>query len=120
MRPPVTVGFALMMIAAGEPPPVSTPLPGPDPTLPTVQAPALHQLADDRIRQAIIAESIRQYGGECACPFQVDRHGRICGKRAGTLLGPRHPKPFCTPADVSDDKVKAWRGGGRGPRSGGS
>ena len=117
MRPPVTVGFALMMIAAGEPPPVSTPLSGPDPTLPTVQAPALHQLADDRIRQAIIAESIRQYGGECAYPFQVDRHGRICGKRAGTLLGPRHPKPFCTPADVSDDKVKAWRGGGRGPRS---
>ena len=70
MRLPVTVGFALMMIAASEPPPVSTPLPGPDPTLPTVQAPALHQLADDRIRQAIIAESIRQYAANVPVPFR--------------------------------------------------
>ena len=109
MRLPVAVGFALITLAASDPPPLSMPLPGPDPTLPTVPAPVLRQLADDRIRQAIIAKSIQQYGGECACPFQVDRHGRTCGKRAGILLGPRHPKPFCTPADVPDDKVKAWR-----------
>ena len=108
MRLPVTAGFALMLIAASEPP-VSIPLPGPDPTLPTVQAPALQKLADNRIRQAIIAKSIRQYGGECACPFQVDRHGRICGERAGNLSGPHHPRPFCAAADVSDDEVKAWR-----------
>jgi hypothetical protein len=104
----VLAGVALMIVAAGEPPPASAPLAS-DPTLPSVPAPALRQLSDDRIRQAIISQSIRRYGAECACPFQVDRHGRSCGSRAGKLAGPHHPKPLCKPAEVSDQQVNAWR-----------
>jgi hypothetical protein len=110
MRLLMFVSLALMTIAAGEPPPSgSTPLPGPDPALPTVSAQALRQLTDNRIRQAMIAESIRHYRGECACPSQVDRRGQTCGKRAGRLIGPNHPKPVCTPLEISDEQVKAWR-----------
>ena len=99
MRLFMSVGLALATIAAGEPPPSgSTPLPRPNPALPTVSAQALRQLTDNRIRQSMIAESIRQYRGECACPSQVDRRGRTCGKRAGRLTGPEHPKPFLHPA----------------------
>jgi hypothetical protein len=45
-------------------------------------------------------------------PFRLVAINNRCGQRR-TSRG-------CTPADVSDDKVKAWREGGRGPRSGGS
>lgn len=110
MRLLVFVSLTLVTIAAGGPPaPGSTPPPGPDPALPTVSGQALRQLTDNRTRQAMIAESMRQYRGECACPSQVDRHGRTCGKRAGKLIGPNHPKPFCTPIEISDEQVKAWR-----------
>jgi hypothetical protein len=110
MRSLIYVSIAFATIAAGGPPPSGgAPLPGPDPTLPTVSAEALRQLTDNRIRQAMIAESIRRYQGECACPSQVDRRGRSCGKRAGKLIGPNHPTPFCTPLEISDEQIRAWR-----------
>ena len=51
MRSLIVVGLALVTIAAGEPPASkNTPLPGPDPALPTVSPEALQQLTDNRTK----------------------------------------------------------------------
>src|SRR4051812_28482065 len=37
------------------------------------------QVQDDQIRQILILQSLRNYQGNCPCPYNVDRAGRSCG-----------------------------------------
>lgn len=69
-------------------------------------------LTDAAIVAAIIAASIAAYRaggpGPCACPNDVDRGGRRCGKRSA------HDRAggwtvFCGPADVTKEMVEAYR-----------
>jgi hypothetical protein len=37
---------------------------------------------DTEIKQEIIKQSIASYRGSCPCPYNVDRAGRMCGRRS--------------------------------------
>lgn len=39
-------------------------------------------LSDAQVKQAIIEESIAEYPGTCACPFNRARNGSSCGRRS--------------------------------------
>ncbi|MBV9734376.1 MAG: hypothetical protein JO209_00600 [Acidisphaera sp.] len=69
----------------------------------------LHKLGDDRIRQAMIRDSLARHRGACACPWQTDRRGRRCDGRAA--YAPAHPgrPPFCYATDITDAMVQDWR-----------
>ena len=72
---------------------------------------AREPLSDAQIRQAIIQDSIAHYqatGHPCACPFNLMRNGRQCGK-VSAYSRPGGAEPFCYPHDVSDGMVAAWR-----------
>ena len=72
-------------------------------------APALAQSgADQRDRQAIIAESIRNYSGNCPCPYNTDRAGRSCGQRSA-YSKPGGASPLCYDRDISDAMLANWR-----------
>jgi hypothetical protein len=72
-------------------------------------APALAQSgADDRDRKAMIAESIRNYSGNCPCPYNTDRAGRSCGQRSA-YSKPGGESPLCYPSDISDARLADWR-----------
>ena len=60
-------------------------------------APASAQRDSDVQRQ--IRQSIANYPGSCACPYNVDRGGRSCGRRSAYSRGGGHA-PLCYPADV--------------------
>jgi hypothetical protein len=65
-------------------------------------------LSDAQIRARIIERSLRDYPGNCPCPYNTDRAGRSCGKRsawsrAGGLT------PTCYPDEISDARVRDYR-----------
>jgi hypothetical protein len=63
---------------------------------------------DDEIRKYLIRESIASYPGTCACPYNVDRAGRRCGRRSA-YSRPGGRSPLCYPGDVSDEQVQRTR-----------
>ena len=72
-------------------------------------APALAQSsADTRDRQAMIAESIRNYAGNCPCPYNTDRAGRSCGQRSA-YSKPGGESPLCHERDITDAMLANWR-----------
>lgn len=74
-----------------------------------ISAPALAQSsADTRDRQAMIAESIRNYSGNCPCPYNSDRAGRSCGERSA-YSKPGGESPLCYPGDITDAMLERWR-----------
>lgn len=75
-------------------------------TLPAQSAQA--RLSDAQIRQRIIQESINAYPGTCACPYNVDRIGRSCGRRSA-YSRPGGYSPKCYASDVSEAEVRVWR-----------
>lgn len=74
--------------------------------------PALAMQSDAEVRQRIIRESIAAYPGPCACPYNVMRNGRSCGRRSAYSRPGGHA-PICYPADVSPNQVRAWRAANR-------
>jgi hypothetical protein len=72
-----------------------------------IAAPALAQ-SDAQVRQQIIRQSIASYAGPCACPYNVDRAGRSCGRRSAYSRPGGH-SPSCYPGDVSRSDIEAWR-----------
>ena len=40
------------------------------------------QKTDAQIKQEIIKQSLASYTGSCPCPYNVDRAGRMCGRRS--------------------------------------
>jgi len=77
-----------------------------DASLPAATPQELQQLADDRLRQKIMLDSIAIYHGACACPYQVRPDGRSCRGHIHFLKG-HHP--ICYPGDVTADALAAWR-----------
>ena len=72
-------------------------------------APALAQSgADQRDRQAMIAESIRNYSGNCLCPYIKDRAGRNCGQRSA-YSRPGGEAPKCYEHDITAGMLATWR-----------
>ncbi|APG18152.1 hypothetical protein Y71_12820 [Kosakonia radicincitans DSM 16656] len=65
-------------------------------------------LSDAQVKKAIIAESIAQYPGPCACPYNQARNGSACGRRSAWSKQGGY-SPLCYPDDVSKEQVKAWR-----------
>ena len=64
--------------------------------------------SDAQVKQSIIRESVAAYPGPCACPYNVDRAGRSCGRRSA-YSRPGGYAPICYPADVTRDQIEAWR-----------
>lgn len=74
-----------------------------------VNKPVAPAIPDDLIIQKIIATSMANYGGNCACPENRDRAGRRCGKRSA-YSKPGGASPLCYVEDVSQEMIKAFRG----------
>lgn len=73
-----------------------------------VASPAGARQSDARIRQAIIAESIADYSGNCPCPYNSMRNGRRCGGNSAWSR-PGGESPKCYASDVSRAEVDAYR-----------
>ena len=72
------------------------------------QADKRQSLGDDEIAEVIIQESIANYSGACACPYNTMKNGRRCGevsayKRRGG------ERPICYRTDVMDEDVRRWK-----------
>ncbi|MGO8103236.1 SH3 domain-containing protein [Rhizobium leguminosarum] len=65
-------------------------------------------IPDSLVVQRIIAESIAMYPGSCACPYNVDRGGRRCGKRSAYNRGGGYA-PLCFAGDISADVIANFR-----------
>ena len=71
-------------------------------------ADARSTLNDAQIKQRIIKQSIAEYPGSCACPYNSARNGSSCGGRSAWSRGGGYA-PMCYAKDVSAVQVKAWR-----------
>ena len=60
------------------------------------------------IIQRIIAESLANYPGTCACPYSTDRRGRRCGSRSA-YSKPGGYAPICFAQDVTKSMIEAYR-----------
>nr|WP_312686820.1 hypothetical protein [Kosakonia sp.] len=65
-------------------------------------------LTDAQIKKAIIAESISQYPGTCACPYNQARNGSHCGKRSAWSRAGGYA-PVCYDNEVTKEMMDAWR-----------
>lgn len=65
-------------------------------------------LSDAQIKQKVIEESIAQYPGPCACPFNHARNGSSCGKRSAWSK-PGGYDPICYANEVTPQMIKDWR-----------
>ncbi len=73
-------------------------------------ADARSTLSDAQIKQRIIRQSIAEYPGSCACPYNSARNGSSCGRRSAWSRGGGYA-PMCYARDVSKAQVNAWRSG---------
>lgn len=64
--------------------------------------------SDDEVRQQVIRQSIANYPGPCACPYNIMRNGRQCGNFSA-YVKPGGYSPKCYPEDVSAAEIAAWR-----------
>lgn len=70
--------------------------------------PKIPVVPDAAIIQRIIAYSIGNYSGSCACPYSTDRGGRRCGSRSA-YSKPGGYAPICYPQDVTTAMIEAFR-----------
>lgn len=71
-------------------------------------ADARSRLSDIQIKQRIIKQSIAEYPGNCACPYNSASNGSSCGGRSAWSRRGGYA-PMCYPKDVSKSDVNAWR-----------
>ena len=62
----------------------------------------------EKIKEKIIQESIANYPGNCACPYNTASNGSRCGKRSAYNRKGGYA-PLCYPEDVSDRMVKEFK-----------
>ncbi|MFG6077012.1 hypothetical protein [Erwinia sp. OPT-41] len=66
------------------------------------------RLSDEEVQQRIVAESIADYAGSCACPFNSARNGSRCGGRsAWSRQGGE--APICYVKEVTAEMIDQWR-----------
>ncbi|MFG1492687.1 hypothetical protein ABMA75_03905 [Halobacteriovorax sp. ZH4_bin.1] len=58
----------------------------------------------DKVKDAMIRQSIMQYSGNCPCPYSTMRNGRRCGKRSA-YSRPGGASPLCYKSDISDKQA---------------
>ena len=69
------------------------------------------RLSDAEIRKLLIRESVEEYlenVGNCPCPYNRMRNGRLCGKRSAWSK-PNGEEPLCYDRDVTAEMVDAYR-----------
>lgn len=71
----------------------------------------LRDATDAEVRDHLVRESIRDYPGNCPCPYNTDRAGRRCGGRSAYSRPGGHA-PLCYRTDVSAEAVRQARAGG--------
>lgn len=71
-------------------------------------AAAAAELSDEQIRQALIQQSIAAHAGTCACPYNVDRGGRQCGRRSA-YSKQGGDAPLCYASDVTPEMIASFR-----------
>ena len=76
---------------------------------PAVAFAARQTRADKQIRQLIIQKSTGSYPGDCPCPYNRTRSGRVCKKRSAYVHPPKGYTLLCYESDVSDEMVKKYR-----------
>ncbi|MGO4405285.1 SH3 domain-containing protein [Bosea sp. RAF48] len=77
------------------------------------ETPGLEVLSDAAIIAKLIALDASAYSGNCRCPENRDRAGRLCGKRSA-YSKPGGWAPLCYPGDVSREAIARFRSeGGR-------
>lgn len=69
---------------------------------------ASNQLTDDAIAKKLIQNSINNYSGNCACPYNQTRNGSRCGKRSA-YSKPGGYSPLCYRKDVTDSMIQRWK-----------
>lgn len=72
-----------------------------------LSSPAVHAVSKAELKKAkeqMIQQSIRQYFGNCPCPYNVMRNGRSCGKRSA-YSKPGGAAPLCFVEDISDQQA---------------
>ncbi|OTW35800.1 hypothetical protein CAP57_06530 [Enterobacter kobei] len=65
-------------------------------------------LSDAQVKDKIIAESIADYPGVCACPFNQARNGSSCGRRSAWSKAGGY-SPICYQNEVTAEMIKEWR-----------
>jgi hypothetical protein len=62
------------------------------------------------IAALLVATSVADYRADrpCACPYNLDRGGRKCGKRSA-YSRPGGARPLCFPSDVTSGMIAAYR-----------
>lgn len=65
-------------------------------------------LTDQQIRQILIRQSIANYSGSCACPYNTASNGSRCGGRSA-YSRPGGASPLCYDADVTPQMVANYR-----------
>ena len=65
-------------------------------------------LSDTQAKNEIIAESIADYPGVCACPFNQARNGSSCGRRSAWSKAGGY-SPICYQNEVTAEMIKEWR-----------
>lgn len=65
-------------------------------------------LTDDQIAEILIQESIRNYSGNCPCPYNVMRNGKLC-KGHSAWSKPGGEEPLCFRDDVTEEMIGEWR-----------
>lgn len=60
-------------------------------------------LSDAQVKKEIIAESIADYPGPCACPYNQARNGSACGKRSAWSKAGVFTHLLCRRSDERDD-----------------
>lgn len=64
--------------------------------------------SDTQVKQLIIGNSLTGYPGNCPCPYNTDRRGRMCGRRSA-YSRPGGYAPVCYESDVSPAMLKAYK-----------
>lgn len=59
------------------------------------------------IKEQIITASIAAYPGNCPCPYNRDRAGRMCGKRSA-YSRPRGYSPKCYSDDITERELQIY------------
>lgn len=66
---------------------------------------------DAAIKQKMIKNSIANYSGNCACPYQSASNGSRCGKRSAYHRAGGYT-PLCYPEDVTPQMLKTYKSRG--------
>src|SRR5438445_12392306 len=72
---------------------------------------ALAAPSDEQIKETLVQQSVTGYlssVGNCPCPYNRDKAGRMCGKRSAWSKGGGY-SPLCYPSDVKKEMILEYR-----------